>query len=78
MSKWPSWTLEEPGPVSPENPSKYLIDRIINHKNIGKTSTKYLMLWVGYGPEDDQWISGYELEDNKAGLTFGSVYRYLE
>ena len=65
-SKWPSRTLERPGPVSPENPSDYLVDRIIDHKKIGKSGAKYLVRWVGYGPEDDQWISGRELDDNEA------------
>lgn len=65
-SKWPSRTLEKPGPIAPENPSEYLVDKIIDHKKIGKSNMKYLVRWVGYGPEDDQWISGRDLDDNEA------------
>ena len=52
--------------MSPDNPSEYLVDRIIDHKRIGKHNAKYLVHWVGYGPEDDQWISDRDLEDNEA------------
>ena len=51
-SKWPSWTLEKPGPVSLNDPSEYLVDRIIDHKKIGKNNAKYLVQWVRYGPRD--------------------------
>lgn len=65
-SKWPARTLEKPGPVDDNLDSEYLVDKIIDHKKIGKSGVKYLVRWVGYGPEDDQWISGRDLEDNEA------------
>jgi hypothetical protein len=65
-SKYPSRTLEKPGPLSVDDPKEYLVDKIIDHKKIGKKITKYLVRWAGYGPEDDQWISGHDLEDNEA------------
>ena len=71
-SKWPSRTLEKPGPVGGEDSEEFLVDKIIDHKKIGKSNTKYLVRWVGYGPEDDQWISGRDLEDNEA------LDKYLE
>jgi Chromo (CHRromatin Organisation MOdifier) domain len=63
--KWPSHTLEKPGSVNNNQDSEYLVDKIIDHKKIGKSNIKYLVRWVGYGPEDDQWISSRDLEDNE-------------
>ena len=71
-SKWPSRTLEKPGPVGGEDSQEFLVDKIIDHKKIGKSNVKYLVRWVGYGPEDDQWISGRDLDDNEA------LDKYLE
>ena len=65
-TKWPSRTLEKPGPVGGENSQEFLVDKIIDHKKIGKSGVKYLVRWVGYGPEDNQWIAGRDLEDNEA------------
>ena len=71
-SKWPSRTLEKPGPVMVEDSPEYLVDKIIDRKKISKNNFKYLVRWVGYGPEDDQWISGRDLDDNEA------LDKYLE
>ena len=67
-AKWPSRTLDKPGPVMTDDSDsqEYLVDKIIDHKKLGKSNVKYLVRWVGYGPEDDQWISGRDLEDNEA------------
>ena len=64
--KWPSRILEKPGPVDNNLDSEYLVDKIIDHKKIGKSKFKYLVRWVGYSPEDDQWIVGRDLEDIEA------------
>jgi len=65
-SKWPSRTLEKPGHILVNDIPEYLVDKIIDHKKIGKSNFKYLVRWSGYGPEDDQWISGRDLDDNEA------------
>ena len=57
--------LEKPGPLLVNDSPDYLVDKIIDHKKIGKLNIKYLVRWVGYGPKDDQWISGHDLEDNE-------------
>ena len=67
-----SRTLEKPGPVRGEDSQEYLVDKIIDHKKIGKSNIKHLVRWVGYGPEDDQWISGRDLDNNEA------LDKYLE
>jgi hypothetical protein len=71
-SKWPSRTLEKPGPIAIDDSGtlEHLVDKIVDHKKIGKSMSKYLVRWVGYGPEDDQWISGRDLEDNEALDTY--------
>jgi Chromo (CHRromatin Organisation MOdifier) domain len=71
-AKWPSRTLDKPGPLLVNNSPEYLVDKIIDHKKISKSNVKYLMCWVGYGPEDNQWIAGRDLEDNEA------LDKYLE
>ena len=58
--------LEKPSPLVVNDSPKYLVDKIIDHKKISKSNVKYLIHWAGYGPEDDQWISGHDLEENEA------------
>lgn len=65
-NKWPARSLERPGPLFVNDTPEYLVDKIIDHKKVGKSNIKYLVRWTGYGPEDDQWISARELDDNKA------------
>ena len=49
-----------------DNAPEYQVDKILDHKKIGKSNIKYLVRWTGYGPEDDEWISARELDDNIA------------
>jgi hypothetical protein len=64
-TKYPKRTLEKPGPVVVDGHEEYLVDKIIDHKKIGK-GVRYLVHFAGYGKEDDRWIAGRELEDNEA------------
>jgi hypothetical protein len=41
------------------------IDRIIDERRVGR-GKKYLVRWVGYGEEDDEWLSRRDLEDYEA------------
>jgi hypothetical protein len=63
--KYPSRTLEEPGPIDVNGVEEFLVHSIIDHKKIGR-GYRYLVHFVGYGPENDRWITGRELEDNEA------------
>ena len=67
-SKFPSRTLDRPGPIStaPDGSPEYLMEKLIDHKSTGHGNFKYLVRWTGYGPEDDIWISARNLEDNEA------------
>ena len=66
-NKYPSRSLERPGPLlMVDDAPEYQVDKILDHKKIGKSNIKYLVCWTGYGPEDDEWISARELDDNIA------------
>ncbi|KNZ75239.1 hypothetical protein J132_03894 [Termitomyces sp. J132] len=57
----------QPGPVVTEDGAKdqYLIKKIINAQQHGR-GKQYLVRWVGYGPDHDEWLPGVELEDCEA------------
>ena len=67
--KYPSRTLALPGPIEVEGSPEYFVDAIIDHKKMGK-GYRYLVRFVGYGPEHDRWIAGRDLEDNAALDTY--------
>ena len=64
-NKYPSRTLEQPGPIDVNGSEEFLVDSIIDHKKIGR-GYRYLVHFKGYGPENDRWITGKELENNEA------------
>jgi Chromo (CHRromatin Organisation MOdifier) domain len=64
-SKFPGRTLEEPGPIEVDGVDEYFVDRILDHKKISK-GYRYLVRWRGYGPGEDRWICGADLEENSA------------
>ena len=63
--KYPSRTLLEPGPIEVNGQEEFLVDSIIDHRKVGR-GYRYLVHFVGYGPENDRWIAGRELENNEA------------
>jgi len=42
---------------------EYYIDKIIDVCKHGR-GMQYLVQWLGYGPEGDEWLAGSELVDN--------------
>ena len=42
------------------------MEKILDHKSLGRGLYKFLVRFSGYGPEDDTWITGRDLDDNKA------------
>ena len=63
---FPSRELPRPGPVvTPDGQLENFIECIIDKKKVGR-SRKYLVRWMGYGPEDDEWLSRKDLEDCEA------------
>jgi Chromo (CHRromatin Organisation MOdifier) domain len=63
--KYPTRTLSLPGPIEVKGAEEYLVDKIIDHKKMGR-GYRYLVHFKGYGSEDDRWIAGRDLEDNIA------------
>ena len=44
---------------------EYYVDKIMDaHKC--RQGMQYLVRWLGYGPEEDEWLAGSELVDNAA------------
>jgi hypothetical protein len=64
-TKYPSRTLEEPGSIDIQGQEEFLVDSIIDHRKIGR-GFRYLVHFTGYGPENDRWIAGRELDNNEA------------
>jgi hypothetical protein len=68
--KYPSCSLTRLGPILVDDIPKYTFDRILDHKKLRGDNFKYLVCWAGYGPEDDLWIAGRDLQDNEALDTY--------
>lgn len=64
-AKYPSRTIDNPGPVDVNGVEEFLVDSIIDHRKIGR-GYQYLVHFKGFGPEDDRWIAGREMENNEA------------
>ncbi|OJA16296.1 hypothetical protein AZE42_09402 [Rhizopogon vesiculosus] len=63
---FPTHVRPHPAPVITENGSEeVVIDCIIEEWHCGR-GWRYLVRWVGYGPEHDEWMSCQELEDCEA------------
>ncbi len=64
-SLFPSREHPRPGLILTEDGLEHLIDHIVDECCRGR-GFQYLVRWVGYGPEDDNWLSRRELEDCEA------------
>lgn len=43
---------------------EYEVESILGHKRIGKTKAlKFLVRWVGYGPQFDEWLTAHDLRN---------------
>ena len=63
--KYPSCTLAELGPIMVDRVEEYTVERIITHWKIGH-GFQYCIKFMGWGPEQEWWIAGKELDDNEA------------
>jgi hypothetical protein len=62
---FPTRELPRPGPVVMEDGQlETFIDKIIDERNVGR-GKRYLVRWVGFGEEDDEWLPCRDLEDCK-------------
>lgn len=62
---FPSQEQEHPDPVIIKGEEEYYVDRILEERKQGR-GTQYLVRWQGYGPEEDRWLPGCELQDCEA------------
>jgi hypothetical protein len=63
--KYPSRTLQEPGPIIVDGVEEFKVEKIVTHRKIGR-GHQYRVKFAGWGPEKERWIAGRELEDNEA------------
>ncbi|KAF9544701.1 hypothetical protein CPC08DRAFT_606426, partial [Agrocybe pediades] len=57
---FPSRKLAKPAPVIIDGDDEYFIRDIIDERRRGR-GVQYLVRWEGYGPEENSWIAGSEL-----------------
>ena len=63
---FPDRELPKPGPVlTPDGMHEHEIECILNVQPRG-CGHQYLVRWVGYSPEDDEWLPGRMLQDCEA------------
>ncbi|EEB88909.1 hypothetical protein MPER_13063 [Moniliophthora perniciosa FA553] len=71
---FPQRKHQRPGPIVTEDGiEEYFIDSIIDERRCGR-GYRYLVRWVGYGPEDDEWLPGKELDECAALDTWLSTH----
>lgn len=68
---FPSRILHSPEPVFVNEDLEHFVDKIIDEKKSlarlgGRGGMKYLVRWLGQGPENDLWLPRKELEHNAA------------
>ena len=64
-SLFPSHELSKPPPIIIDSEQEFFIERILDKRKCGR-GVQYLVRWHGYGPEDDHWLPGHELDDCEA------------
>lgn len=63
---FPSREFPRPGPVVTEDGQlETFIERIIDEKKVGR-GKRYLVRWVGFGADEDEWLPRRDLEDCEA------------
>jgi hypothetical protein len=63
---FPDRQLPEPGPtLNTDGEPEWLVEKIVDQRKRGK-GHQYLVRYVGYGPEDDRWLPGAELDELEA------------
>jgi hypothetical protein len=63
---FPDRQLPEPAPtLNPDGEPEWLVEKIVDQRKRGK-GYQYLVRYVGYGPEDDRWLPGAEVDELEA------------
>jgi hypothetical protein len=59
---FPGRDLQNPPSVEVDGIDEHFIDRILDAKRVGR-GWRFLVRWVGFGPDHDEWLPASELED---------------
>ena len=51
-----------PEPIQLEGEDHFEVEALLKHRSRGN-SRQYLVRWLGYGPEHDEWVHEEELAD---------------
>ena len=63
---FPNHELPKPSPIlTPDGMQEHEIEWILDTQPCG-CGYQYLVQWVGYSPEDDEWLPGKMLKDCEA------------
>lgn len=63
---FPLHKLPWPGPVlTPDGLEEHEIDRILDSQRC-RQGWQFLVCWVGFRPEDNEWLTGHVLQDCEA------------
>ena len=63
---FPGREFSRPPPITVEDGTEeYFVCDIINKWRWGR-GYRYLVCWIGYGPEENRWLLGSELKDTEA------------
>ena len=66
-SLFPSRNLHAPEPINVNDNLEHYVDKILDErKSRGRGQTRYLVRWVGQGPEYDLWLPRKEIENCEA------------
>jgi hypothetical protein len=66
-SLFPSRILHAPEPIKVNDNLEHFIDKIVDERRgKGRGQTRYLVRWVGQGPEHDLWLPQKEIENCEA------------
>ena len=66
LTLFPTHMRQHPAPIiTADGSEEATIERILEERRWGR-GWQYLVRWFGYGPEHDEWLSRWELEDCEA------------
>jgi hypothetical protein len=62
---WPACWIPEAPVVDVDGVAEHFVDRILDAKRVGR-GWKFLVRWIGFGPDHDEWIAASKLSENAA------------
>jgi hypothetical protein len=62
---FPNRRFDEPEPIMVDGVEEQFVERILDSRRRGR-GWQFLVRWVGFGPQHDEWLSATELDDCEA------------